>query len=282
MLSVDYGFGTSVKRSGHAACWCAALGGVVQFGGWPPSELLAEVALHKGSSCPLFVLPVATIARHVRRADQRCRTDAFDVALAPHRQRRLRRLCEIASGAAPCECSGTLHDFQGRRPSSRPDCAAKEEDKDGDILGGSFSASSSGPSSFSPTTEESSERGLEYVEGYVSEQEAENAADRSRSSSVDTSLSLSSSSKRRSGHGTDVRQPLHLHAAAACAPDGVVADVVNEVVVPPITVELLRQMSLAAGDRTTHNTPASPSAVASHGHMSVSPSTRTGYVKSAL
>ncbi|TPP47261.1 hypothetical protein CGC20_34580 [Leishmania donovani] len=214
MLSVDYGFGTS-------------------FGGWPPSELLAEVVRHEGSSCPLFVLPVTTIARHVPRADQRRGTDVFDVALAPHRQRRLRRLCEIASGVAPCECSGTLRNFQGRR-SSRPDCAAKEGDKDGDILGESFSAFSSGSLALSQTTEESSERGLEYEEGYLREQEVENAADRSRGGSL-----------------------WHLHAAAASAPDRVVADAVNEVVVPPITVELLRQLRLAAGDRTAHNTPAS-------------------------
>ncbi|KAK7198139.1 Kelch motif containing protein [Novymonas esmeraldas] len=249
MLSTEYGFGTSVRRSGHAACWCSELGGLVQFGGWPPSEQLGEVVRHDGSSCPLFLLPATTIARHVHRADQRRAVDVFSAALAPHRQRRLRRLCDLATRAAPGDHGGDPRLQRRRGPPTS-------------------STASSAASALSATTEEASERGFEYDEGYVSEQESDDAGSQSPPSSTPSSANSRSRSR-----------------AATAATDAVRATSPPSVVAPTITVELLRQVALETGDRVasggfsrTSSTPAA----ALPDHTSVSPSSRTGYAASAL
>ncbi|KAG5496302.1 hypothetical protein JKF63_02603 [Porcisia hertigi] len=280
MLSVDYGFDTTVKRSGHAACWCAALGGVVQFGGWPPTKHLGNVVRREISSCPLYVLPVTTIARHVHRADQRRRIDAFDAALGSHRQRRLRRLCEIASGLVRCGDEGTSCGHQ-RKGSLRLGGGVVGEDEGGGVVEERSTSSLSETGSLSITTEEASENSFEYDEGYVSEQEEENADNQSRGSADDASLFSSSSLRSIARYDTGAPQPPLLHTPAG-APDEAVTLAVGDVVVTPITVDALRQMSLETATRIECDASAFPSIVASQDHTSASRSVRTGHVLSTL
>lgn len=73
MHTVNYGFHTDLRRSGQAACWCPPLRAIVQFGGWPPGELLSRVVHVEGSSCPLYYLTAADIYRGAQHANRSAR-----------------------------------------------------------------------------------------------------------------------------------------------------------------------------------------------------------------
>ncbi|KPA84831.1 hypothetical protein ABB37_01304 [Leptomonas pyrrhocoris] len=257
MLSTDHGFSTSVKRSGHAACWCAALGGIVQFGGWPPSEQLSDVVRHEGSNCPLFYMPVTTVARHLHRADQRRRVDSLEAALAHHRQYRLRELLNLASDSTP----GT------------PQTISVEDGLP--VVGEGVAATaplSPPPSALSMTTEEASERGFVYDEGYVSDV-AESEGDASESvSSAFSSTDSAPHRMRDAAHDAAPAQPTqspHLSALEAPAPP-------PNVTTPTITVELLRQVTEETEDRRTDRAAAASTITASHGGTTLSRGTQTG------
>ncbi|KPI86208.1 hypothetical protein ABL78_4721 [Leptomonas seymouri] len=260
MLSIDHGFSTSVKRSGHAACWCTALGGIVQFGGWPPSENLSDVVRHESSSCPLFYMPVTTIARHLHRADQRRRVDSLEVALTRHRQYRLRELLSRTSDNVP----------GAQRPikESRPPAVDKEA---ADAL-----LQLPTPSTLSVTTEEASERGFVYDEGYTSEIGEDEAGSPENSSSG----SFSTNSAHRSTRDTlnSSQQAADLASARPSQPPSPSSlralPSPTETLAPIITVELLRQVANETEDQVTYG---SSAPAASYGRTSVSRSTRTGH-----
>ncbi|KAL7699791.1 hypothetical protein NQL31_008095 [Lotmaria passim] len=267
MLSIDHGFDTSVKRSGHAACWCAALGGIVQFGGWPPSEQLSDVVRHEGSSCPLFYMPVTTVARHLHRADQRRGVDSLAVALAHHRQRRLRTLLDPPPGATS---RSSLEAVTGAGSGAEGSATVVLD------MGTSTSAVllSPSPSTLSVTTEEVSERGFVYDEGYVSdvaESEVASSDSGSDSSEGGTAQDAAPADMSSSSHEAVV-------SPFASATAGVIA--------PVITVELLRQVAEETGDRMTYDSAGGAgvsTAAASHGgRTSVSRSTHTGPTASTL
>jgi hypothetical protein len=284
MLSVDHGFNTSVKRSGHAACWCAALGGMVQFGGWPPSAQLSDVVRHEGSSCPLFYMPVTTVARHLHRADQRRGVDSLEVALSHQRQHRLRELLNLASsdGALNAHINGA--EGNGLREDWRP--------RWGNDVHATAIAQllhSPTPSTLPVTTDEASERGFVYDEGYVSDI-AESATLDSSSEDGDDASTASSRSAAQEGApvpgpsspAPSLQLPPPPHSAVELyatpnSPAGMIA--------PIITVELLRQVAEETEDRMTYSSVAAAaaadagvaSATGSHGgRTTVSRSTHTG------
>jgi len=231
MLSVQFGFDTNIKRSGHAACWCSLLGGIVQFGGWPPTSQLSDVVRHEGSSCPLYVLSAVTIARHVRRAEQRRSVNLFEEAQKPSRIRRLRHLCD-ASGDIPEVPAGCV-DMEHVTVSGAAEVTAYGTPAlstlDTDLL----PVSSPRRSSITPTTTDDSHsvsRRFVYDEGYVSE-----PAESSHSETASTSNSSSDSSSRGSRPRVGAERTTPSYPSA------------SPVVAPVITVELLRQAAVDGG-----------------------------------
>lgn len=222
MLSVQFGFDTNVKRSGHAACWCPLLGGIVQFGGWPPTSELSEVVRHEGSRCPLYVLTAATIARHVRRAEKRRSVSLFREAQSVSRIRRLRRLCDATAPLSDGTC-GAEEVLQGKTIHSP-------------VFSEVLSAATSHESSTSSvtTSDSVSARGFVYDEGYVSDV-AESSNHTAFSSSGD-----SSSDEDHPTNNSGVSPSQSSNAA---------------IVAPTITVELLRQAAAegsAYSETVTH------------------------------